>query len=74
MSKQFLRLLTETFFIIFLFYANLLMGEFTRMRLERGITWEEGLRDVCTLQNFSIALAAALIGYLFIEFWRRRLQ
>jgi len=59
-------------FIIFLFYSNLLMGEFERsgMGQKRGIAWAIG--DVLTAANFEIAMIAALIGYLLFEFLRER--
>jgi hypothetical protein len=62
----------EVAFIIFLFYANLLMGEFERsgMGERKGFAW--ALRDILTGPNFTIALAAALIGYVLFEFLRKR--
>jgi hypothetical protein len=41
MRKSFWRALTEVGFIIFLFYSNLLMGEFSRSNLGRhnGLIW-----------------------------------
>ena len=59
-------------FIVFLFYANLLMGEFERsgMGLKRGLIW--AMSDMVTVANFEIALIAALIGYVFFEFLRKR--
>jgi hypothetical protein len=57
---------------MFLFYANLLMGEFERsgMGRKRGIAWAIG--DVLTVANFEIAMIAALIGYVFFEFLRKK--
>jgi len=62
----------EVGFIIFLFYSNLLMGEFERsgMGQKRGMAW--AIRDVFTTANFAIALIAALIGYSTLEFLRKR--
>jgi hypothetical protein len=73
MRKTSWRPVVEIAFIIFLFYANLLMGEFVRSRLgrERGLVW--ALRDIVTIQNFAIAVIAALIGYPIVEFLRRKL-
>jgi hypothetical protein len=72
MKKNVARALVEVGFIIFLFYSNLLMGEFERsgMGLARGITWAIG--DILTAANFEIALIAALIGYVLFEFLRKR--
>jgi len=62
----------EVGFIIFLFYSNLLMGEFERsgMGQKRGIVWAMG--DAVTAANFEIATIAALIGYVLFEFLRKR--
>jgi hypothetical protein len=72
MGKHVWRGVTEIAFIIFLFYANLLMGEFTRSGVARGKSLAWAVRDVFTETNFSIAVIAALIGYLFFEFLRKR--
>ena len=62
----------EIGFIIFLFYSNLLMGEFERsgMGQKRGLSWAIG--DVFTAANFEIATIAALIGYILFEFLRKK--
>jgi hypothetical protein len=48
------------------------MGEFERsgMGRKRGLAWAIG--DVLTASNFEIAMIAALIGYVFFEFLRRK--
>jgi hypothetical protein len=72
MKKNFWRAVIEVGFIIFLFYANLLMGEFERSGLgpKRGLAW--ALEDAFTAANFEIAMIAALIGYVLFEFLRKR--
>jgi hypothetical protein len=72
MKKNVWRAVIEVVFIIFLFYSNLLMGEFERsgMGQKRGILW--AIRDVLTTANFEIAAIAALTGYAFFEFLRRK--
>jgi hypothetical protein len=72
MKKSIWRAATEIGFIIFLFYSNLLMGEFERsgMGQQRGIAWAIG--DVFTAANFGIATIAALIGYALFESLRKR--
>ncbi len=72
MNKNLFRSLIEVGFIIFLFYSNLLMGEFERSGAGRakGLAW--ALRDVFTPENFAIALMAALVGYVLFEFLRKR--
>jgi hypothetical protein len=72
MKKNAWRAVIEIAFIVFLFYANLLMGEFERsgMAKKRGYVW--AIQDVFTAANFEIALVAALIGYVLFEFLRRK--
>jgi hypothetical protein len=72
MKKSVWRAVIEVGFIIFLFYSNLLMGEFERsgMAQTRGLAW--AIRDVFTAANFEIAMVAAVIGYILFEFLRRR--
>jgi hypothetical protein len=66
------RALTEVGFIVFLFYSNLLMGEYGRSGKGRamGLAW--ALADIVTPANFAIAIAAALVGYVLVEFLRSR--
>jgi hypothetical protein len=73
MKKSAWRAVTETGFIIFLFYSNLLMGEFSRSGMERGRGLACAIEDIFTEANFAIAVTAALIGYLVVEFLRKRL-
>jgi hypothetical protein len=72
MKKDVWRAVIEVGFIIFLFYSNLLMGEFERsgMGRKKGIAW--AIEDVFTTANFEIAMIAALIGYMLFEFLRKR--
>ena len=73
MMKNIARAVTEAGFIIFLFYSNLLMGEFTRsgMGQQRGLAW--AIADIFTRTNFEIAAIAAVIGYVLVESLRNRL-
>jgi len=72
MRKDVWRALIEVGFIIFLFYANLLMGEFERSGIgrKRGIAW--AMRDVFTSMNFAIATIAAIVGYFVFESLRKK--
>ncbi|MGC2357056.1 MAG: hypothetical protein WA491_13410 [Candidatus Acidiferrum sp.] len=72
MKKNVWRAVIEVAFIIFLFYSNLLMGEFERsgMGQKRGLAW--AIRDVLTAANFEIATIAALMGYVLFEFLRNK--
>lgn len=69
----FWRAVVEAGFIIFLFYSNLLMGEFERSNSEHGKSLLFALTDIFTISNFIIAVIAALIGYAFVEYLRKKL-
>jgi hypothetical protein len=71
--KGLFRTLVEVGFIIFLFYSNLLMAEFERSGVgrDRGLMWAIG--NIFTASNLAVALAAALVGCVLIEFLRNRL-
>ena len=64
--------MVEISFIIFLFYSNLLMGEFTRAN-GQGKSLLFAVRDVLTITNFIIAIISALIGYVVVEYLRKKL-
>jgi hypothetical protein len=67
-----LRILVEIGFIVFLFYSNLLMGEYdkTGNGYKRGFIWALG--DICTPRNFTIAIIAAIVGFFAFEFLRKK--
>jgi hypothetical protein len=69
----FQRALIEASFIIFLFYSNLLMGEYTRSNAPAGKTLASALTDVFTAANFVIAVVTSLIGYVVVEYLRTTL-
>jgi hypothetical protein len=66
------RALIEVGFIVFLYYSNLLMGEFegSAPGRSRGLDW--AAHDIFSATNFAIAIVTALIGYLVFEFLRKR--
>lgn len=70
--KNVWRAVVEMGFIVFLFYANLLMGEFERSGMGRKHGWAWAIRDILTAANFEIAMIAALLGYVFFEFLRKK--
>ncbi len=72
-AEKYRRTIAEIGLIVFLFYSNLLMGEYTRSAPGRaqGLLW--ALHDACTTKNLFIALTAAVIGYLVVESLRERL-
>lgn len=67
----FWRAVIEITFIVFLFYSNLLMGEFTRTHHARSLG--DALRDIVTPDNFGIAIFSALVGYVVFEALRKKL-
>jgi len=71
-KKTIWRSIVEVGFIVFLFYSNLLMGEFTcsGKGQQMGLAW--AIADILTPANFAIALIAALIGYVVFEFLRQK--
>ncbi|MGB6481915.1 MAG: hypothetical protein WBE86_00355 [Candidatus Acidiferrales bacterium] len=72
MKKNAWRGLIEIGFIVFLFYSNLLMGEFERsgMGQRKGLLW--AVSDIFTTSNLEIAAIAAVIGYILVESLRTR--
>ncbi len=70
--KPLYRALIEVGFIMFLFYANLLMGEYTRGN-DRGLSLGQALADVVTLKNFVVGFIASIFGYGVFEYLRQSL-
>ena len=66
------RAVIEVAFIVFLFYSNLLMGEFTATN-GPGKSLTFALNDIFTGTNFFIAIISALIGYFVFEYLRKKL-
>ena len=66
------RAVIEAGFIVFLYYSNLMMGEYegSGQGRARGFVW--ALRDIFTAENVAIALVTALVGYLVFELLRGR--
>ena len=66
--------LIEVGFIVFLFYTNLLMGEFERsgMGQRKGMVW--ALSDILTKSNLAIAAVGAAVGYFLIELLRNKIS
>lgn len=71
MKKHIWRAGVEVGFIIFLFYSNLLMGEFERSGMGTKNGWAWAMRDVWTVANFEIALTVASVGYILFEYLRK---
>jgi len=74
MKQAIYRAIIEIAFILFLFYANLLMGEFERSGRGQtmGAAWV--VRDVLTESNFLIGLGAGIVGYVVFEYLRRNFR
>jgi hypothetical protein len=71
MKKTIWRAVIEVGFIIFLFYSNLLMGEFERsgMGQKNGLNWALG--DVFTLPILELPLQLRLSAMAFLNFCER---
>jgi hypothetical protein len=70
-KNPYLRAAIEIGFIIFLFYSNLLMGEFTG-RAEHGKTLVAAIVDMVTVKNFAIALFTSVVGYFGYDSLRKK--
>lgn len=70
-SHPLLRGVIEVSFIVFLFYSNLLMGQFDANG-QRGKTLSTALYNIFTAKNFTIAISSALVGYVVFEYLRKR--
>jgi len=72
-SSFLLRTILEMSFIIFLFYSNLLMGQynFGHGFADRPIT--AALRNIFTVDNFVIAVLAAFVGHVAFDQLRKRI-
>jgi hypothetical protein len=68
----FWRAMIEVGFIIFLFYSNLLMSEFTRTNRD-GKTFLFAIKDIFTSTNFEVAVVSGLIGFVVVEYLRKKL-
>jgi hypothetical protein len=74
MKERISRAVIEVAFVLFLFYANLLMGEYERSGMGRthGLAW--ALSDILTAPNLAIGIVAAFLGYVVFEFLRKMLS
>ena len=66
------RAVIEIAIIVFLYYSNLLMGEFTKTN-GRGKSLTFALIDIFTGTNFLIAIVSALVGWAVLEYFRQKL-
>ena len=66
-----MRAAIEIGFIVFLFYSNLLMGEFSRTNGLRK-TFVFAVEDIFTRTNFAIAIICGLICYVVVEYLRKK--
>jgi hypothetical protein len=66
------RAMVEIGFIIFLFYSNLLMGEFTQTN-GQGKNLLFAIQDIFTVTNLVIAIISGLIGYVVFEYLRKQI-
>lgn len=66
------RILIEVGFIVFLFYSNLLMGQYIVAGPGPGLGLLQAVRNVFTAANLTIAISSALVGFLVFEYLRKR--
>jgi hypothetical protein len=66
-----MRAMVEVGFIVFLFYSNLMMGEYTRSA-PAGKTFAAGVTDIFTPKNFGIAIVSAFVGFMVFEYLREK--
>ena len=64
--------MVEVGFIVFLFYSNLLMGEFTRAN-GRGKSFVFAFEDIFSVTNLVIAVISGVLGYFIFNYFRERL-
>jgi hypothetical protein len=67
-----LRAVVEVAFILFLFYANLLMGQYVR-NAPPHTPLISALHNIATLDDFVIGLSCAVVGHAIFDALRRRL-
>jgi hypothetical protein len=74
MKERISRAVVEVGFIVFLFYSNLLMGEYEQSGRgrTRGLAW--AVSDILTAPNLAIAIVTAVVGYVIFEFLRKNLR
>lgn len=70
--NRILRAIIEVGFIVFLFYSNLLMGEFTKSNGMSGKSLLWALNDIFTPLNFEIAIISGIAGHIVFGFLRKR--
>jgi len=73
LKRNIIRAIVEVSCILFLYYSNLLMGEYTKSSLSAGRPLVWALNDIFTIHNFIIGLVSGMIGYSVFEFLRRKL-
>jgi hypothetical protein len=66
------RAIIEVGFIVFLFYSNLLMGEFSRAN-GPAKTFTFAIEDIFTGTDLTIAFISGLIGYVVVEYLRKKI-
>jgi hypothetical protein len=72
--KAFVRAFLEIGFILFLYYSNLLMGEYTHSGKGqiKGLKW--AVTDIFTINNFIIAIITATACHFIFEVLRKRIK
>jgi len=63
----------EMGFIIFLFYSNLLMGQYNRGHDFSNRPLSIAFREIITLDNLIIAVITAFLGHFVFDYMRKRI-
>ena len=71
--KHSIAVFVELLFILFIFYANILMGEYTHSNMVHNKGLWASINNILTLDNFIIALVAALISHFVFGYLRKKL-
>jgi hypothetical protein len=72
-SSIFRRAIIEMTFILFLFYANLLMGQYNLGHSFANRSIVEACRNIFTIENAIIGVVAAFVGHVAFDHIRKRL-
>jgi hypothetical protein len=71
-SRNIRRILLEMAFILFLFYANLLMGQYNLGHSFADKPILVAISNICTVDNLIIGIAAAFVGHVAFDYLRKR--
>ena len=71
--KKSIAIIIEFLFIMFLFYSNLLMSEYTKSEINKHKNLLVSIDNIFTIENFIIAVIAAFISHFVFGYIRKKL-